>query len=51
MQNKFFDLLAGNSSLKQQILEGCTEAEIRATWQSDLIVFKEIRRKYLLYPD
>ncbi|MEO6038421.1 MAG: hypothetical protein ABIQ93_08410 [Saprospiraceae bacterium] len=51
MQNKFFDLLAGNDTLKEQILAGCTEAEIRASWQSDLAAYREIRRKYLLYPD
>ncbi len=51
LANKFFDLLAGNSTLKEQILAGCTEEEIRATWQNDLHIYKEIRKKYLLYPE
>ena len=51
LANKFFDLLAGNSNLKAQIIAGCSEAEIRASWQSDLAIYREIRRKYLLYPD
>lgn len=51
LKNGFFELLAGTSSLRKQIEEGKTETEIRATWQVDLEAFKEIRRKYLLYPD
>ncbi|WP_390904285.1 hypothetical protein, partial [Tannerella forsythia] len=27
------------------------EAEIRATWQSGLDEYKQMRKKYLLYPD
>ncbi len=49
--NNFFNLLAGNETLQQQIKAGMTEAEIRATWQQDLSVFKDIRKKYLLYKD
>lgn len=37
--------------LKQQITEGKTEDEIRATWQKDIAKFKVIRKKYLLYKD
>ncbi len=51
LPNKFFDLLAGNSTLRDQILSGCTEAEIRASWQHDLAIYREIRAKYLLYPE
>jgi len=47
----YFELLAGTSSLRRQMEEGKTEAEIRATWRADLEAFKEIRRKYLLYAD
>ena len=47
----YFELLAGTFSLRKQIEEGKTEAEIRATWQADLEAFTEIRRKYLLYPE
>ncbi len=47
----YFDKLAGNSSLRKQIIEGKTEKEIRKSWKSDLKKFKKIRKKYLLYPD
>jgi uncharacterized protein YbbC (DUF1343 family) len=45
----FFDKLAGTSSLREQLLVGKTEAEIRATWEKGLGDFKEIREKYLIY--
>jgi len=51
LTNNFFNLLAGNDVLKQQIIEGKSEDEIRASWKDDLDVFKEIRSKYLLYED
>jgi uncharacterized protein YbbC (DUF1343 family) len=51
LPNHFFDLLAGNSSWREQMLAGKSEAEIRAGWQYDLGLYKEIRRKYLLYPE
>jgi uncharacterized protein YbbC (DUF1343 family) len=47
----FFNKLAGNSELMQQLIEGKSEAEIKASWQPKLNVFKQIRKKYLLYPD
>jgi uncharacterized protein YbbC (DUF1343 family) len=47
----WFDLLAGNSSLRKQIVLGFTEAEIRESWQPDLEQYKTMRRKYLLYPE
>lgn len=47
----FFNKLAGNATLMQQIKEGKTEAEIRESWQPELTKFKTIRKKYLLYPD
>lgn len=47
--NSFFEKLAGSTSLKQQIIEGKSEKEIRASWQKDLNHFKEIRKKYLIY--
>ncbi len=46
----YFDKLAGNSILKEQIKKGMTEEQIRETWQKDLTSFKAIRKKYLLYP-
>lgn len=47
---KYFDNIAGNTVLKEQIKQGMTEEQIRATWQKDLEAYKEIRKKYLLYP-
>jgi len=47
----FFNKLAGNATLMQQIRDGKTEAQIRQSWQSGLTAFKAIRKKYLLYPD
>lgn len=47
----FFNLLAGNSNLRKQLESNATEEEIRASWQPALQHFKQIRKKYLLYPD
>jgi len=47
----FFNKLAGNAELVQQIIDGKSEAEIRASWEPKLSAFKKIRKKYLLYPD
>jgi uncharacterized protein YbbC (DUF1343 family) len=47
----YFDKLAGNSKLREQIIAGLSETEIRKSWQPDLDAFKKIRMKYLLYPD
>lgn len=49
--NNYFNNLAGNSKLKQQIKDGKTEEEIRKSWQPELDKFKQIRKKYLLYKD
>ncbi len=51
LKNRFFDRLAGTSALRKQIEAGSSEADIRATWQADLRLFRQIRQKYLLYPD
>ena len=48
-QPGFFDRLAGNSMLRQQIINYIPEEEIRKSWEADLIHFKAIRRKYLIY--
>jgi len=44
-----FDNLAGVVSLRQQIIAGKTEAEIRKSWEPGLSEFKQMRQKYLLY--
>lgn len=51
MTDFFFNKLAGNASLMEQLKQGKTATEIRASWQPDLIAFKKIRKKYLLYKD
>lgn len=48
---QWFDLLAGTKKLRYQIVRGLTEEEIRASWQPALDKYKEMRKKYLLYPD
>ena len=45
----WFDLLAGTDVLRNQIIQGLNEEEIRATWQADLDDYKKMRKKYLLY--
>lgn len=47
--NSYFELLAGTAKLREQIIAGKTEEEIRASWEPGLSVFKQIRSKYLLY--
>jgi len=44
------DKLAGVYSFKEQIVAGKSEKEIRESWEPGLSRYKEIRRKYLLYP-
>lgn len=46
----YFDILAGTPTLKQQVKDGLTEAQIRASWEPNLSEYKEMRKKYLLYP-
>ncbi len=47
----FFEKLAGTNTLRKQIQDGMTEESIRKSWQPDLLRFKAIRKKYLLYKD
>lgn len=51
MEDSFFNKLAGNNDLWQQIREGKSEKEIRESWEPQLSEFKKIRKKYLLYED
>jgi len=46
-----FNRLAGTEELKAQIISGDSEESIRGSWQPALKKFKDIRKKYLLYPD
>lgn len=45
-----FDKLAGTKNLREQIIAGKSEAEIRQSWEPGLSAFKHMRKKYLLYP-
>ena len=49
--NKFIDKLAGTASLREQIVAGLSEDDIRASWQPALEQFKKVRARYLLYDD
>lgn len=51
LENNFFNKLAGNADLMQQVKAGLTAQEISLSWQDDINAFKQIRKKYLLYPD
>jgi len=42
--------LIGSGLFRQQIIEGKSEKEIRASWEPGLSEYKKIRKKYLLYP-
>lgn len=45
-----FDKLSGDYGLKQQIIAGKSEKEIRASWEPGLTRYKTMRQQYLLYP-
>jgi uncharacterized protein YbbC (DUF1343 family) len=49
--NNFFDKLAGTAQLQAQLKAGKSAAEIRASWAADLQAYKQLRQRYLLYPD
>lgn len=42
--------LVGHAQFRQQIIDGKTEKEIRASWEPGLSEYKVMRKKYLLYP-
>lgn len=60
-KEKFFDsklsnqmnnieIQIGSGLFRQQIIDGKSEQEIRASWEPGLSEYKEMRKKYLLYP-
>ena len=49
--DKNFNFHAGNTELQEQIRSEISIKAIRKTWQTDIDVFKKIRKKYLLYLD
>jgi uncharacterized protein YbbC (DUF1343 family) len=42
--------LVGNDLFRQQIIDGKSEKEIRDSWEPGLSNYKEMRKRYLLYP-
>ncbi|MDO6432074.1 DUF1343 domain-containing protein [Flavitalea sp. BT771] len=42
--------LAGTTAFKDQIIAGKSEEEIRRSWEPGLSKYKQMRKKYLLYP-
>ena len=42
--------LTGSALFRQQIMNGVSEKEIRASWEPGLSQYKLMRKKYLLYP-
>jgi uncharacterized protein YbbC (DUF1343 family) len=44
------DKLAGTKLFREQIVAGKSEAEIRQSWQPQLLAYKTMRQKYVLYP-
>lgn len=51
LKNNFFNLLAGNKQLMEQVKEGMNEREIRKSWEHGLEKYRTLRKKYLLYED
>jgi len=49
--NNFFDKLAGSDQLRKDVIAGKKAEDIRASWQTDIDNFMQIRQKYLLYYD
>src|SRR6187399_1756978 len=60
-KEKFFDsklskqmnnieIQTGSGLFRQQIIDGKSEKEIRASWEPGLSEYKKMRKKYLLYP-
>ncbi|MEG1700468.1 MAG: DUF1343 domain-containing protein [Alistipes sp.] len=45
----FFEKLIGVGYVREMILRGASEAEIRARWQPDLVQFRSLRARYTLY--
>ncbi|MFD1469935.1 exo-beta-N-acetylmuramidase NamZ domain-containing protein [Hymenobacter caeli] len=48
---KYFEQLSGTPALRAQIIAGRSEADIRDSWEPALGRYKQLRRKYLLYPE
>jgi uncharacterized protein YbbC (DUF1343 family) len=49
-KTRMFYLLCGTDVILNQLEAGASASDIRTSWQEDLILFKEKRKQYLLYP-
>jgi uncharacterized protein YbbC (DUF1343 family) len=47
----YIDKLSGYKQFKEQVKQGMTEEQIKASWEPGLSKYKEMRKKYLMYPD
>ncbi|MDM7861523.1 DUF1343 domain-containing protein [Alteromonas sp. ASW11-36] len=47
----FFDKLAGTKALREAIIAGQNETQIKAMWHADLSAFKQQRQPYLIYQE
>ena len=48
--NKYFERIAGTAELRRQIQNGVPADSIRASWRKGLEKFRQIRSRYLIYP-
>lgn len=48
---QWFDILIGTPAVRQQIMQGASEEEIRMGWQEELAKYRKTREKYLLYEE
>lgn len=50
LPSNYIDKLAGSDQLRQQLRARVSEKDIRKTWEPGLSQYKQLRKKYLLYP-
>ena len=50
LPGNYIDKLAGSDQLRQQVMARVSEKDIRKTWEPALSQYKQLRKKYLLYP-
>ena len=48
---RFFDMLMGNTQVRMDIIAGKNESQIRERWADELKEYRQMRKRYLLYPD
>ena len=50
LATNYIDRLAGTDQLRLQLMAGVPDDKIRKSWQPGLDAYKQIRKKYVLYP-